>query len=276
MNRRPLLDWVFPYIEPLDATERAAESQRLSRDIAAIEGVDWSVSVERALDEAQKVAAAEADRVRTAESKATTYLAVLAALVPVIITLQAANWEKKAGPAPDAARLVVLAVATVYVAAVGYHAFMALQVSGFQRVGEAEIAAAWLTPNPLRKLTRGTLLATRRSRDAVNAKVTRIRVTHEHLLRAFGTFVILLLLDPLFYAMGFRNAPHEPPPNRIIVVHRDMPAVRTAIAVASTAGAPRDTATSTASRNRVRDVRRGGAAVRHHCGKHDGRCPLPK
>ncbi|WP_176593033.1 hypothetical protein [Sphingobium sp. EM0848] len=224
MNGWRALDLIFPYIEKLTPAEQAVEDQRLQRDIAAIEAADYTLNDERALDEAQKVSATEIERVRTAESKATTYLAVLAALVPVIITLQAANWEKKAGPAPDAARLFVLAVATIYIAAAGYHAFKTLQVAGFQRVGEAEIAAAWQTQKPLRKLTRGTLLATRRSRDAVNAKITRIRVTHEHLLRAFGTFVLLLLLDPLFYAMGFRNATQEPPPAKAVVVERDRPA----------------------------------------------------
>lgn len=221
MKLRRIMDWVFPYIEPLDSAQQATEAKRLRQDISAIEAVDWDANEERALDEAQKVAATEVERVRIAEGKATTYLSVLAALVPLIIALQAANWEKKAGPAPDAARLFVLAVATIYVAAAGYHAFKTLQVSGFQRVGESEIAAAWKTPNPLPKLTRGTLLATRNSRDAVNAKITRIRVTHEHLLRAFGTFVLLLLLDPLFYAMGFRTATQEPALTKIVVVDWD-------------------------------------------------------
>lgn len=226
MNGWRALDLVFPYIEKLTHAEQVAEDQRLQKDIAAIEAADYTSNDERALDEAQKVSASEIERVRTAEGKATTYLAVLAALVPIIITLQAANWEKKAGPAPDAARLMVLAVATIYVAAAGYHAFKTLQVAGFQRIGEAEIAAAWKTQNPLRKLTRGTLLATRRSRDAVNAKVTRIRVTHEHLLRAFGTFVFLLLLDPFFYAMGYRNAIQEPPPAKVVIAQPNRAASR--------------------------------------------------
>ncbi len=198
-------------------TEKAAEALRLQQDRAAIRTAVWNSNEERALDEAQKVAAAEMERVRIAEGKATTYLAVLAALVPVIITLQAANWEKKAGPAPDAARLFVLALATVYVAGAGFNAFKTLQVRGFQKVGESEIVAAWMTPNPLRELTRGTLLATRNSRDVVNEKVTRILVTHGHLLRAFGLFILLLLLDPLFYAMGSRNAAQEPPRPKVVV-----------------------------------------------------------
>ncbi|MFG1228625.1 hypothetical protein [Xanthobacter wiegelii] len=231
MNVWRAIDRIFPYIEKLTPAEQADKEEREQMDIAAIEAADWSTNAERALDEAQKVSGAESERVRTAESKATTYLAVLAALVPVIITLQAAYWENKAGPAPDAARLTVLVVATIYVAAAGYHAFMALHVSVRQRVGEAEIAAAWKTRKPLHKLTRDTLLATRRSRDAVNAKITRILVTHQHLLRAFIAFVFLLLLDPFFYAIGFRNARQEPPPAKVVVVERERPILSPRIAL---------------------------------------------
>lgn len=239
MRWRRVLDAVFPHIEPLSAADQAAEDQRLIDDEAAIAASTWTPGEERALDEAQRVADADMERVRTAEGKATTYLAVLAALVPIIITLQAANWEKKAGPAPNSARLFVLAVATIYIAAAGYHAFKTLQVTGFQRVGEAELVRAWSGPDHLQKVIRGTLLASRRSRNAVNAKVTRIRVTHEHLLRAFGTFILLLLLDPLFHLAGFRNAAQEPAPTRVIV-ERPPKAVQPPAANCSAPATPAD------------------------------------
>lgn len=205
MTWQKLLDPIFPIIEPLTAEEIKTEKDRLASDIEKIRTAKFDVIYERALDEAQRVATAEIERVRTAESKATTYLAVLAALVPLVITLQAATWENKTGPAPESAKLGVLVIATIYVAAAGYHAFKTLQVSGFQRIGESEIVSAWKTRQPLKRLTRNTLLASRRSRNAVNAKVTRIRVTHQHLVRAFGAFVLLLILDPLFYGIGFRS-----------------------------------------------------------------------
>ena len=226
MNWWRILDAVFPYIEPLDARQREQETRRLEDDIAAIKAAAWQSNEERALEEAQRVAAAEMDRVRTAETKATTYLAVLAALVPIIITLQAAEWEKKAGPAPDAARLLVLTVGTAYLAAAGYHAFKTLQVTAFQSIREDGVVEAWRTPSPLAKLTRNTLLASRQSREAVNSKVTRIKVTHEHLLRAFATFILLLLLNPFFYAIGYRNAAQEPAPPRVVDVQHPQPVLR--------------------------------------------------
>jgi len=204
MNWRRFIDPIFPVIEPF-GTERAAEMQRrLEADLVAIRASSWSPHDERALDEAQKIANAEAERVKTAESKATTYLAVLAALVPLILTIQAANWEKKSGPAPEWLKLVLLAVATTYTAAAGFHAFKTLQVSGFHRVSEAHLTSAGRLRHPWRRLARETLIATRLSRDTVNAKVTNIRLTHAHLLRAFAAFVLLLLLDPVSYALGLR------------------------------------------------------------------------
>lgn len=205
MTWQKFVDPLFPVIEPMIAVEIQKEEDSLTSDIEGIEAANFDVNDERALDEAQRVAAAEIERVRTSESKATTYLAVLAALVPLVITLQAATWEDKTGPAPEALKIAVLAIATVYVAAAGYHAFKTLQVSGIQKIGESEIVSAWELPNPIRRLARNTLLASRRSRKDVNAKVTRIKVTHQHLIRAFGAFVLLLMLDPLFYGLGFRN-----------------------------------------------------------------------
>lgn len=204
-----LVDLVFPYAEPLSRDEKKVQEKSLADDIAAIKAAKFDHQPDRALAEAQRVADAETARVRTAETKATTYLAVLAALVPLIVAFQAATWENKAGPAPTAVKLIVLAVATVYLAAAGYHAFRTLQVSGFQRVVEGEIAAAWRTSRPLERLTRTTLLASRRSRDTVNRKVTSIKVTHEHLIRAFAAFVLLLALDPIFHAVEWMRMDAE-------------------------------------------------------------------
>ena len=135
----------------------------------------------------------------------------MAALVPLIIAFQAATWENRAGPAPAGLKLFLLALATVYLAAAGYHAFRTLQVSGFQRIVEGEIAAAWGTARPIQRLTRNTLLASRRSRDAVNRKVTSIKVTHQHLIRAFAAFVLLLALDPIFHVADWMQTDAEVP-----------------------------------------------------------------
>lgn len=200
MNLTKVLDAIFPFIEPLDDAQFEAEKRSLAEDLAEIDKSRFGFQAEHALAEAQRAAMQEQDRVKTAESKATTYLAVLAALVPLIITLQTASWENKSGPAPEGLKLSVLFIALIYVAAAGYNAFRTLQVSGFERVAEREVAQAWRTPKPIEKMTRRTLRASRRSRQAVNLKVTYIKVTHQHLVRAFAAFVLLLSLNPITYA----------------------------------------------------------------------------
>lgn len=194
-----IVDFVFPYIEEHTAEQSAAFRDRLNADIEAIKGARFSRKAELALSEAQRIAAAEHDRFKTAENKATAYLAVLAALVPLILAIQTSAWGDSPGPAPEELKLSVLGAAMIYVAAAGYHAFRALQVAGYEKVDELGLVQAFRTPSPQAKLAKSTLLATRRSRDAVNAKLTRIRVTHAHLIRALLAFVILMLLDPISY-----------------------------------------------------------------------------
>jgi hypothetical protein len=205
MNWRRLVDPIFPVLEPHDAAKAAVIRAKLDADLKAIRTAKWSSHEERALDEAQRIGQAEADRVNKSEAKATTYLAALAALVPLVLTIEAANWEKKSGPAPEWARLVLLTIATIYIAAAAFHAFRTLGVVGFQRIGEAELTAAWRSRYPLRRLTRETLVATRLSRETVNSKVTGVLLARAHLVRAFAAFVLLLLLDPFFYALGSRG-----------------------------------------------------------------------
>lgn len=198
-----LLDFIFPYIEPLPPGEAERRQRQLDQEVNEIRAANFSVEPEKALVEAQRAAAFDQERARTAEGKATTYLAVLAALVPIIITLQAATWEAKSGPAPTWLKFGLMLAAVVYLTAAGYHAFRTLKVNATQCVMEPEIVTAWKSPRPLQRMTRSTLLASRRSRDRVNEKVTRIKVAHEHLIRALAAFGLLLVLDPVFHLAGY-------------------------------------------------------------------------
>ncbi|HLL31554.1 MAG TPA: hypothetical protein VK403_11205 [Allosphingosinicella sp.] len=197
---RNAADFVFPTISPFSPSEIASQQATLARHEAAIDAGFWSIETERALEQAQRIADGEAERRRVAESKASTYLAVLAALVPVILSIEASGWEKKTGPAPDWLRLTVLVLAIIYTAAAGRYAVSTLRVTGFHTVGVSDLSQAWRNRYPLQHLIRFTLHRTRRSQDAVNAKVTLVKLTHMHLIRAFACFIVLLLLDPIVYA----------------------------------------------------------------------------
>ena len=198
---RSLADFVFPTMSPLDPAAQLEAGKRLEDDIKLIKKCDWSKDSQAALEQAVRLSDLEFDRRRAAESKASTYLAVLAALVPVVLSIQAAGWEKKVGPAPDWLRLTILCVAIVYTAAAGWFAVRTLQVSGFHTMSESEMAKAWSSDEPVPNAIREILTCARDSQNAVNRKVTYVKLTHMHLLRAFGCFILLMLLDPVVSGM---------------------------------------------------------------------------
>jgi hypothetical protein len=191
--------FIFPFAEPKSPLRIAADASLAARTDALIGSAKWDNETDVALEQANRIMDGELERRKSAEAKATTYLAVLAALVPVTLSIEAAEWEKKVGPAPEWLRLLILIIAVVYTAAAGWHAFRTLQVSGVHVIGAHDLALAWQTDSGPRRLARSTAKHITASQDAINSKVTSIKVTHEHLLRAFTFFILLLLLDPLAY-----------------------------------------------------------------------------
>jgi hypothetical protein len=195
------LAFVFPFARPL-TLEQQAFTQRLDDDTKAlINSANWEKSPASALEYASRIMDGELERRKSAEGKATTYLAVLAALVPVTLSIEAAEWDHKTGPAPEWVRLMILIVAVIYTGAAGWYAFRALQVAGVHVVGVYDLAQAWQGSNGQQKLAESTAKHIRASHAAINAKVTSIKVTHAHLIRAFLFFIALLLLDPVAYQL---------------------------------------------------------------------------
>lgn len=195
------LAFIFPFARPL-TTEQKSSMQRLDDDTnALIASAKWEKSPAGALEQASKIMDAELERRKSAESKATTYLAVLAALVPVTLSIEAAEWDKKTGPAPEWLRLTILVIAVIYTGAAGWYAFKALQVTGIHVIGVYDLAKAWQGSNGQQRLAESTAKHIRASHAAINAKVTSIKVTHAHLIRAFFFFIVLLLLDPVTYQL---------------------------------------------------------------------------
>jgi hypothetical protein len=198
---RATADFIFPTITPLSSAQKASAVAALETDKDLIEKAEWSTDANAAMEQAVRLADAEVDRRKTAESKASTYLAVLAALVPVVLSIEAAGWEKKVGPAPEWLRLSILGIAIIYTAAAGWNAVRTLQVTGFHALSAREMAQAWSQPKPVPKIVSAILKHTRDSQNAVNQKVTFVKLTHMHLMRAFGCFIALLLLDPIAYGV---------------------------------------------------------------------------
>jgi len=161
--------------------------------------MDLSKESGAALDEVRRIADIEEDRRRGSDQKASTYLAVVATLVPLLVTLTTAVWDKQVGSAPTWLNVTTLTASIIYVSAAGVWAFRVLQVSVANRIGVRDVERAWSGGNPVQSITRQTLLCTLMNQSGINKKVTAIKFAHAFLLRAFLTFSILLMLNIAYF-----------------------------------------------------------------------------
>jgi hypothetical protein len=193
-----LCDIVWPTLEGWKPSELAGHHRGNFDEISSIKQARWSVQPGLALQEAKHLADEEDGRRRTAEAKASTYLLVAAALVPILTYLENAIWDQKAGTTPKWASLPILILAVAYLLRGAQWAFRTLQVGTYVRLDAEDLLNIWDgTEDPQPRLITEMLIATRRNRDTVNAKVSTIKMAHEFLIRAFLMFAALLLLESI-------------------------------------------------------------------------------
>ncbi len=191
----------------LEAVELALHVWR-DRDL--IKKVDWSKDTEIALEQARLLVDQESDRKRSAESKASIYLAVIAAIVPVLSSLLTDFFADDFTKLPalfQAVTIGLFVLGMLYLAASGIWSFRTLAVSAHTRVDAADIAKIWMEERPVHGLVRDLLISTRLNHSGANKKMDYIRMAHEFLLRTFLTFAALLLVivlrEPLAAAASF-------------------------------------------------------------------------
>ena len=192
---RRIIGLLWPLLDPLTIEETRQHDELLEADKKTIERLAFDSDDVAVIEEARRMADAESERRRGADQKAATYLAVVAALVPLVLTVATAIWDKKAGNAPTWLNMLLLGIAVAYVSAAGAWAFQVLKVGGVRSISVADFDAAARAGAPAVELARRTIRRTRLDYDAVNAKVSRIKMTHVFLLRAFLTFSALLLAN---------------------------------------------------------------------------------
>lgn len=189
------MSWLWPSLDKRPAVTDAQEHEALVADINSIRETKWTPDVDAALEEARRIIDAENERRTGADKKATTYLAVVGALMPILASLapKIGDTSKMTAERVVAGGLMLIAVA--YLLAAGAWAFRTLRVSVNHRVDAPDLIGAWRRPRPKEKLVAELLITARYNWRPVNEKVSAIRVTHAFLVRAFSTFAILLFLQ---------------------------------------------------------------------------------
>ena len=193
MSLHDVVDIVFPVLRRATTDGQLARAQQA--DLALIAATDWSKCPDVGLEEARRLADAEAERRSVADGRATTYLAAVAALVPIALTIEAAVWEKKTGNAPLWIDALLLLAAAIYTGMAGWWAFSTLQVAGAHRPDIHDLTRAWSAPDPRARMIEATLTAARLNWQGTNRKVSCIKMTHAFLARAFITFILLLVFN---------------------------------------------------------------------------------
>jgi len=163
------------------------------------------------MEHARQLNSAENERKQGAETKASLYLAVISAIVPIMGSLVTDFFQQSSNSPGDAFSFVTLAIfilGMAYLLACGVWAFRTLKVSVHSRVDITELLHASSSEDPEQYLVKEMLCAVRRNRDEVNAKITRIRMAHLYLIRTFLSFSLLLLVIVLwkFAAAGLEVA----------------------------------------------------------------------
>lgn len=192
-----LFEAFWPHVRRETTTERAEETLARLSDLAAIKNCDWEKETEVALDQARLLAEQESDRKRSAENKASIYLAVIAAIVPVLASLLTDFFNDGFSALALAFRtisIILFVLGTLYLIMSGVWAFRTLSVSTHARVDAADLVAAWQMPKPSTRLISELLSATRYNRSGVNKKMDYIWLAQEFLLRTFLCFAALMVV----------------------------------------------------------------------------------
>lgn len=171
----------------------------LDRDRDLIRKTRWGKQIDAALEEAIRLANREEDRRRSADTKASAYLAVVAALMPLVATILSSIWEDKFGTAPKWACVLLVCAAILYTARSGIWAFHALEVRIAHRIDVSSLAGIWTGAGTKERLVKETFWATRQNRVGINEKVTSVKMAHAFLFRALIAFVCLLLFSSLWF-----------------------------------------------------------------------------
>ena len=184
---------VWPILETNDGVERAND-QRLRDELEAIERACWG-NVEPVLQEARRLAALEDDRRKSAEQKASIYLAALAAIVPLTGTLVNAF----SGPQDTfsqwrvAVFLVLLCIVAAYLVAVGIWSFRTIKRDIHHRPDVKDLLAAQESATAKTMLCKAILRCVAYNGSRTNTKVTFMAMAHEFLVRLFVLYVLLLV-----------------------------------------------------------------------------------
>ena len=189
-----LREIIWPVLDLGTDEDRARKEEQHTNDLAAILRTRWK-NQGVILEEARRLVLREDERRKTAETKATIYLAVLAAIVPLSLSFvkdlsayfsTLSHWQ-------IIVLLGLLLVAIAYLFRAGIWIFRTIQVSIHDRVDVKELVELRSASDTELELCRKILTSVMRNNKYGNQKFTKLRMAHAFLLRTFIAFILIIV-----------------------------------------------------------------------------------
>lgn len=197
-----LLQTIWPrpkQLAPDDIDNHKRLSIEMDDQIKSLQGLG-DPEAAHYLDAAQRISDEEDRRKTGAESRATTYIAAVAALIP-LMTWSISNATPTATCTPGwgcSAWTASFGLAVTYFITAAYWSLQALAVANYHVIGVEDLVRAKKQRQNIQKmLIQQTLLQARRNRDTINQKLTYIKVAQRRFFNGLVVLGFLLMLDPV-------------------------------------------------------------------------------
>ncbi len=195
-----VFEFFWPRLSRLTPLQLDGQKREQGQDIQLIKDAKWDRQPEVALECARALNEQESERKRSSEGKASIYLAVIAAIFPVLVSLPKDLYGDDLPDMGTGWQTILLGLfvfGVAYLVTSGVWAFRTLAVSTHNRIDATDIVNLWGEQDAKSALIRDLLVTTRMNRDGVNLKVSHIKMAHAFLLRTFIAFALLLLVAVL-------------------------------------------------------------------------------
>lgn len=184
----PRLDEDDPTLAGQRAEQRKADLDEIKSAVLKAEHLDVLIT------EAHRVADDENARRTGADTRATTYLAILGVLAPVLVALTPTALAAGSGIARPIVTLVLFVAMSAYILWFGLWSFRVLTVAAMARLDPKNLIDLWTEQDPRTSLIKELLYCVRWNREPVNRKITCLKMAHEFGVRALVAFVFATLV----------------------------------------------------------------------------------
>jgi len=191
------LDTLCPQPPRIDANERAAQAAAAHAEIKKISEIKGVKNVSALLETARAVLAEEDGRKTGAETRATTLLAVMATLIP-LLTWAVGTATPVCSPGLGCgAWSTAFILAVFYLMAAGFWSLRTFAVDNYHCLGVEEVRRISHDPEFELAIAKETLINARLNRGTINRKLDFIKCAQRSFYQALVLLALLLMCDPL-------------------------------------------------------------------------------